>query len=255
MAENNTSVLAIERAFAVLETIAASGPCSVAELHKQLKISKPSLSRLLATLHQIGYLNRDEKTGNYSMTFKTYEVGLNAMRGFDYINTIKSSLSDLSARTGLIAQYSIEDKNELLCLETFNQSGSPFSIFSVCGRRSPLYSSSAGKAILSTYSNLEIAEKLKNVEFVQLTDTTITSIDALLKEISEVRFKNYAFDLAESEPGLYCIGSPIVNMNHNAIGAISLSAYYSSKEEMQRHSEVLLHCTARLSTLLGGIQI
>ena len=53
---------------------------------------------------------------------------------------------------GVIAQFSVEDNNELLCLESYDPTGSSFSVYTRVGQRSPLYSTSAGKAILSTYS-------------------------------------------------------------------------------------------------------
>ena len=77
------TIQAVDRAFQILETIGRVNSMSLAELNKEIKVNKASLSRLVYTLVQNGYLAKNEKNGDYSLTLKTYEVGLNAVQNLD----------------------------------------------------------------------------------------------------------------------------------------------------------------------------
>lgn len=246
-----SSVQAIDRAFLVLETVASDGPLSIHDLHTKLGLNKASLSRIAATLHRNGYLNRDPKSGDYALSLRAFEVGVQAVRNLDYLSLIRSSLSDLSISLDVVAQFSIEDQNELLCIESFDQKNTGFSIYTRVGQRSPLYSTSAGKAILSTYANEEIVEKWHKMDIRMLTPNTHTDIKDLLQEITKIRQQNYALDIEENELGLFCIGTVLMNYNRKPIGAISLSAGSMTTEDQQRFSEVLLQHTRRISNMLG----
>ena len=249
--EKKDSVQAIDRAFLVLETVADGGALSINDLHNKLGLNKASLSRIASTLHSNGYLNKDPKSGDYSLSLRAFEVGVKAVRNFDYLSLIRSSLSELSAELGVVAQFSIEDQNELLCIESFDHKNTGFSIYTRMGQRSPLYTTSAGKAILSTYSNEEIIEKWNKMEHRPLTPNTIADITSLLNDIAKTRQRNYALDLEENEPNLFCVGTVLMNYSRKPIGAISLSVNHLTKEDEIRYSETLLQHTKRISSMLG----
>lgn len=244
-------IQSISRALMVLEAIAESGALSINELHNRLGLNKPSLSRIAATLYTNGYLNKDPKTGDYMLTLKTFEIGVKAVRNLDYINLIKGTLAELSSQLGLIAQFSIEDRNEILCLESFDHKNSGFSIYTRVGQRSPLYCTSAGKAILSTYSNEEILKKWDHMNVKQLTENTIIDAQHLLQDIAKTRQRNYALDLEENEHGVFCIGTVLLNYNRRPIGAISLSGNNLTETDQEHYGKVLLQHTQRLSNMLG----
>ena len=157
--KNPGSVQVIDRTFKILESIAQNGSMSLKDIYTSLELNKASALRIVNALCSNGYLQRDPINGNYSLTFKAFEVGVYAVRNVNHISFIKNVLEQLSDELGVIAQFSIEDNNELLCLESYDPTGSSFSVYTRVGQRSPLYSTSAGKAILSTYSNEEIRDR------------------------------------------------------------------------------------------------
>lgn len=249
VAEN--SFQAIDRAFLVLETIAHTGAMSLAELHKALNINKPALFRIVQALCNNGYLLRDEKTGSFSLSLKAFEIGVHAVRSLNYMSLVKSVLRELSTELGVIAQFSVDDHNELLCLESIDINNTGFSVYTRVGERSGLYSTSAGKALLSLLPNDEILQKFDKMTIRALTPNTITTPDALLQDIAKTRTRGYALDLEENEPGLFCIGVPLMGYNGTALGAISLSGRSMTPEDEQRLSTMLVSSSQRLSTMLG----
>lgn len=252
MAESSTGPLqVVERAFKVLELIAAEQSLKLNEIYQATGINKASLLRILASLCECGYVNRSERDGEYSLSFKAFEVGVKAVRTSEIDYVIRNVLEELSKRHNVIAQFSVEDHDELFCLQSYDENSTGYSVYTRVGQRSPMYSTSAGKAILSTYSNDEIREKWNGYSIRRLTPNTITDLDTLLKEISVVRRRGFATDYEESEQGLFCVGTVLLNFNLAPIGAISLSTSSLDDARLNELSAALLEQCRRLSYMLG----
>ena len=251
MGKESNNILSIERAFLALETISRIGPANFTDLQKTLGINKASLSRIINTLESIGYIEKNKQNGNLSLTLKSYEVGISAVQNQNQISLINSTLIDLRNETGLISQFSIEDNYELICLQSMANNDSVYSSHTSVGQRSPLYSTSAGKAILATYSNNEIYEMWEHLNVKPLTSNTITTVEELIEDLNKTRTRGYALDIEENEYGLFCMGTAILNQHRTPIGAISVSGTSMTKEEEENLSKIVPVYSKRLSTLLG----
>ena len=245
------TIQSVDRAFQILETVSRLGSISLADLQKKLQYNQASLSRLVYTLVENGYLVKNEKSGEYVLTLKAYEIGINAVQNLDKISLINSTLADLSRETGRIAQFSIEDNNQLLCIQSIGQQSSSFSVYTNVGRRSPLYCTSAGKALLSAYTNTRIMELWDTLDVKSLTEHTITDVHEFLHDISEIRRRQYALDREENEYNVFCIGAVVLDHTSTPIGAVSISGDSLTPEEEQQISTLLISSVKRLSNLLG----
>ena len=234
------TIQAVDRALQILETIGRVNSMSLAELNKEIKVNKASLSRLVYTLVQNGYLAKNEKNGDFSLTLKTYEVGLNAVQNLDKLSLINSTLVDLNNRCGRIAQFSVEDNNQLLCLQSIGKEAMSFSVYT-----------SAGKALLSTYSNGEIIEKWDKMNIQSLTENTLTDLQLFLQDIGLTRQRGYALDREENEYHVFCLGTVIMDFSNRPIGAISVSGSSLSEQEEKEISSLVLTSSRKLSNLLG----
>ena len=248
--KDNASVQVIDRTFAVLELVSNNSAMSLKDIYTALDLNKASAMRIANALTANGYLDRDAK-GNYSLSFRAYEVGIRAVRRVDYITFIRETLDQLADDLGVIAQFSVREQNELLCIESFDLTHSNFSVYTRVGQRSQLYATSAGKAILSTYTDAEIEALWDEMHVRMLTPKTITNLDDFMKEIYKTRQRGYAVDDEEGELGLFCIGTPLLNASRKAIGAISLSTNRMDDATMERLSSSLLAQTQRLSYMLS----
>ena len=245
------TVQSVDRALQVLETIARRGSISLNDLRQEIGLNKASLLRLAHTLVSNGYLNKDGQTGNYSLTLKTYEVGISVIQRGNQINLVNTVLGDLSKDSGLIAQFSVEDNNELLCLQSIGQTNPVFSAYTNAGKRSNLYSTSAGKAILSTCTNEEVIKKWETFDVRALTQNTHTDVQSLLRDLAEIRRSSYALDREENEYSLFCIGSVVMNHTQSVVGAISVSSGVPFGESEEQISKLVINASRRLSGLLG----
>lgn len=249
------TIQAVDRAFQILELLSRNGSMSLNDLHKEIKVNKASLLRLAYTLVQNGYLDKHPQTGNYSLTMKTYEIGIRSVQNLDKMSLINSILADLSAETGRIAQFSIEDHNQLLCLQSIGQKSSSFSVYTNVGNRSPLYCTSAGKAILASYSNSQVMEKWDFLNVKKLTEHTITDVHKLLEDLSEIRERHYALDREENEYNVYCVGAVVMGSMNMPVGAVSISGRSLTSEEEKQIADALIPAVKLLSECMGYISI
>ncbi len=253
MAQNSNmeTIQAVDRAFHILETIGRVHSMSLADLNREIKVNKASLSRLVYTLVENGYLAKNEKTGEFSLTLKTYEVGLNAVQNLDKLSLINSTLVDLNNRSGRIAQFSVEDNHQLLCLQSIGREAMTFSVYTSVGHRSPLYSTSAGKALLSCCSNGDIIEKWDKMNVQPLTENTLTNVQDFLQDIGLTRQRGYALDREENEYHVFCLGTVVMDFSNRPIGAISISGSSLTESEEKELSDLVLTSGRKLSALLG----
>ena len=253
MPDETSTNQSIARALTILELISRNGYMNLTDLYKAMKISKSSLMRMANTLRAYGYLSKNEQTGEYSLTLKLYEVGISAVQNLDKISLINSTLAELSNETGRIAQFSVEDNNQLLCIQSIGQKSAFFSVYTNVGWRSPLYSTSAGKSILSTYPNEQIIEKWESFNVKALTENTHNNVQSLLRDISETRIRCYAVDREENEYNVFCVGAAVVGYAGAPMGAVSISGKSLTNEEEMAIKDILLPAVKRLSGLLGYI--
>src|ERR1700684_1546134 len=96
-------------------------------------------------------------------------------------------------------------------------------IISRVGASSPIHCTAVGKAILATMSRPRVEEMLQAVQLERFTRRTMTSREALLKELERTSRRGYAVDDEEREEGVRCIGMAILNGQGEPVAALSIS--------------------------------
>jgi DNA-binding IclR family transcriptional regulator len=87
-----------------------------------------------------------------------------------------------------------------------------------------MHATGVGKLHLLNYSDMQLEELEKKRGLAKFTPHTITDLEALRGELSQVRDKGYALDNEECEEGVRCIAVPVRNHQGQVAAAISLSA-------------------------------
>ena len=95
-------------------------------------------------------------------------------------------------------------------------------MYSHIGARLPMHCTALGKAILAFSGVERIREVLPELSKPR-TANTITSEQSLMEELERIRFQGFAIDGEENEPGIRCVGAPIIDYTGKAIAAMSIS--------------------------------
>ncbi len=228
------SVQSIERAFALTEALAAHPEgCSIAFLSKQLELPKSTVHRLLGNLVGMGYAVQDELTARYKLTLKLFEISSQIINGMDIYSSAKPYLDKLANSTGELVHLVVRDKTDIVYI--YKAGASSSIIHSCIGKRTPLYRTAVGKAILSTFSKEEVREIWHNTDIRRITQNTITDLDTLQAQLDEARIRGYAIDDEENELGVKCVGFAIPSINGKAEAAFSITglAPYMTEERIE----------------------
>jgi IclR family acetate operon transcriptional repressor len=131
-------------------------------------------------------------------------------------------LKRLMDESGETANIGIEDDGDVVFISQV-ESHAPMRAFFRPGRRGAIHASGIGKAILSTWSNTEIAKVLASKTLTHFTERTLDTLPALIMNIQEIRNRGWSVDDEEHTLGMRCIAAPLFNEYGEAIGGISVS--------------------------------
>jgi len=216
----NSSVV---RVLKILESLAEQeNGVGVTELANKLDSNKSTIYRFLATLEEEGYLNKNESTQQYQFGLGMFELASKVMNQKNWISDIQPYLVDLKDKVQETVHLGVEDSGEVIYIDKVDCDRS-VRMYSEVGRRSPLYCTGIGKAILAHSPEEQRGQILQNIEFHPYTDHTITNLDDLQMELKKIRAQGYSFDKEEHELGVNCTAAPIYNYKGDVMGAISIA--------------------------------
>ncbi|MDW5470288.1 IclR family transcriptional regulator [Staphylococcus equorum] len=246
-----SNVQSIDRALIILEIIANNEKVSLKDLVMKTGLSKSTVHRLVNSLINNGYVQQNEITAQYEITFKMFQLGNKRVQNIDFLNVAKSMISQLTNTLGETCHLVVEDNNEVLYIDKFLPSDNTRAMASKIGKRAPMYCTAVGKSILSTYTDEKIKEIWNDSNIIKLTENTITDFKNFMIEIEKIREQGYSVDNEENENGIYCVSTYFVNYRNEVQGAISLSFAINQMDKKEYFIEKLTSCAHKISRLLG----
>ena len=92
------------------------------------------------------------------------------------------------------------------------------------GTRMPAYVMTSGRVLLAAKSDDEVLALLRQMDRQPFTKRTLTSLDALMKAIRNVREKGFAQVEEELEVGLLSLAVPIRNRRGDTVASLNVSS-------------------------------
>jgi DNA-binding IclR family transcriptional regulator len=122
------------------------------------------------------------------------------------------------------------------------------------GHRAPAAFSAAGKAMLSTLSDYDLQELYRDGFPAPLTPHSVKTVEALVREVEEIRALGYSRSIGQVAEQLSCVGAAVFDFTgKRAVGGMSLSVPtpLMTEEKGRELSERLLRNASLLSHRLG----
>lgn len=224
----------------------------VTELSKRLKLHKNNVFRLLATLESRGYIEQNRATENYRLGLKSLELGQTFIKQMGLLRQAKPILDGIVGECNETAYVAIFKEGYVVYLDVV-ETNLTVRVVSRVGSRLQSYCTAAGKAHLAYLSDEELEATLPT-ELKAYTPQTLTSLDALKKELRKIQEQGYAIDDEELDPGVRCVAAPIRDYTRRIVGAISISGpsmRLSDERIVQEMVPLVLGAAEDLSTRLG----
>ena len=247
MTRGTQTIAGVERALDVLGLFAdrEASDLGVTEIAEALDLSKAVVHRILSSFRVKGFVELDEDTRRYRIGPRTLTVGMSYLHRLDKLDVARSSLIELSERTGETATQSVRAGMRAVYVA---QVPSPRQIRVVVqlGDAHRLHVGSESKVLLA-YAPPHTREA-----YVLQNDID-GDPDALTEELEAIRAQGHHVSFGEREPDAGAAAAPVLDHTGTAIAALTVSGPVERfREQVEDHVKVLKDVTERASALLGG---
>ncbi len=234
------------RTLDIIEYVVSRGrPLVAQEISGALGIPVSSLSYLLGTLVERGYLAR---AGRRYATGPGLERLQTHAPAFTLAETVAPLVRTLRIQLNETVSFFVRRgwEVEALVTETSEQA---LRYAVQTGAHTPLHGFSAGKALLAAMDDAELDRYFTETERVAFTPTTIISEPAIRAEIAEIRRTGIARTREEHTPGIHGMGR-VARIDGEVVGAFSVAIpAVRFDEEIEHRAAQLLE---RAGDLLGS---
>lgn len=240
----------VQRAIDILE-FCSERPRKVREIGEMCGVHRTTALRLIQTLEAGGFVRRDDR-GQYGVGFRLAALAESALDQFDLRTVVHPHIVALSERVGQTVQFAVPQGSRIVYVDKIEPPSS-IRLDTRIGGYVVAHTAGVSKAILAYLPEQEREAILDATTFTQYTDTTLTTREALVERLGQVRSLGWAFDDGEYESMSNCIAAPVWDYAGHVAGAISITAVKSHLDltGLQNHIPALLVTTAAVSRDLG----
>lgn len=246
-------IQSLERAFAILERIAAHRDgIALADLCKSVGLHSSTTFHLVRTLVQLGYASQHPETRKYKIGRKLFSLAAGALDENELVARATPMIQLLAERTGESSHFAIRSGDDVVIAAKTEGAGL-FQITDRAGALRPANATALGKVLLAALAPDQLDRYLARTELARFTPKTIVDPQALKAELDEVRRSGIAFDDGEYSPEVRCVAVPVFDFLGRVAGAIGISApmWRLSLQALHEKSRHVTKAAADLSAELG----
>ncbi|MGQ3383176.1 IclR family transcriptional regulator [Glutamicibacter sp. TV12E] len=232
----------VSRAIAVLRALAAhSTAMTVTEIAKRVELPRATVFRLLLTLEEEGFVDRDDT--HYSLGWDLARIAQDVDPAAGLVSRVSDVVDDIAEAMKETVTLSVRRGRYDLDLV---QQASPRSIgvtmSDMKGMRWPLHASATGKLLLAELEPEQVRVATGN-KLEKLTPSTITNFSALERELASVREQGWASTIDELEEGIISVAVPLRGAGGDLVASLAYIAprhrVGTDKLETQKIEELL----------------
>jgi len=238
-------IRAVDRALDILLCFTKQTPeLNLTQISTQVGMHKSTVHRLLATLEQKHFLQRDAASGYYRLGIRLLQMAHLTLEQNDLRRLALPAMRALCEQFRETINLSVLDEPDVVFLEVL-ESPQRVKLAASPGQRIPAFSTASGKAILSCLPAERVQQVLKQ-GMQKHTERTILSTSELVDNLALARSNGFAMSLEEYEEGINAVAAPILSQDEQPLAAISVAgpAYRLVSERMLEIGPVLV-ATAR----------
>lgn len=239
--------LAIIRAFD-----GATGTLTLSEAARRTQLTRAGARRLLHTLVTLGYASHDD--GRFALTPRVLDLGHAYLSSLSLSELAQPVVEALAAEPGVVCALTVLDGDDVVYVARA-EVRSPLERGIGLGSRLPAFVTSMGRVLLAALDPTDAQRRLKQVKRMAYTRRTLTSLDALMRELARIRELGYSVVAEELELGVVGVAMPVVDGSGRTVAAINMSTNLRRETAAQvvaRFLPKLREGVAQVSRALGG---
>ncbi len=247
------TVGSVEKALVILGKFSREQPeWGLAELSKELKMSKPTVLRLLNTLEKFGMLRKNKLTKKYKLGMRLFDLGSIVVGQIEVRAAALPVMREIRDKANEAVHLNIISEGERVCVE-FLDCAHPVKASVDIGQRSPLYAGASALVLLAFQDDLKREKIIDSLELKPFTKNTETDKEKLRARLAEIRQKGYAVTRGERNEGLVAISVPVFDRFKEVAASLSIGMpeIRAEPEKMDYCIKLLLEGGRKISRQLG----
>ncbi|MDH3698272.1 MAG: IclR family transcriptional regulator [Flavobacteriaceae bacterium] len=251
----------VQKTFAIMEYFTPQKPeWGVTELAKEIGSNKSTVFRFLAQMHTIGILDKNDQTEKYRLGLKLFELGNRVELRTALVEKTHPVLEMVAKRITETVHIAVLKDHQVFYIDKV-ESPQGLKISSQIGSYLPAYATSLGKVLLAFLPEDQLDRTLDHLYgdngALPLTTNTITDKGKMVRELAEIRKKEYAIDREEFEVGLICVAIPIFNQNQQVVASLSASgpANRFNEDEVKNYVAILQEGALAIQNKIGNFKL
>ena len=250
------TVQSLQRGLQILDMVVQSAePLRLADIARDLDMDRASAFRLLQTLERNSLVAKDPLRKNYTVGGRLLQWAATIGQDVNLVATARPYLEQLVTRTNESGHFGVLTKDRALLLDYIGSRGT-IVVQNRVGVFEPLHCTALGKALLAFQPAARREALIAAMRFERHTASTVVDRAGLERTIEAVRRDGIAYDDGEYNAVLYCVASPVIGRDGEAIGAIGVSMVKPIALEAPEHVALVateVRAAARAMTAaLGG---
>ncbi|WP_448657733.1 IclR family transcriptional regulator domain-containing protein [Sphingomonas sp. CJ99] len=234
----------LERGLRVLRAFDAAHPeMQLSEVAQITGLSPAVARRCLNTLVQLGYVAQYGR--KFLLRAEVLAFGTSYLSSMNVDQIVVPPLQQVRDATGDSSSMAVLSGDDILYVAHLS-TNRRIRLGASVGTRFPLHATSMGKVLLAHQSQQALDAYLARATLTRFTERTITSQDALVARLNDVRTNGYDSALDELDYGLVSVAVPVFDADRRVVASINCSTLTTriSQDELVRTRLPLLRDAA-----------
>ncbi len=219
------SFLAVaEKMFLTLEifTVYREGELSLDEVTRKTGLPKSTAFRLLTSLEKCGYLEQNKSSGRYSLGARFFDLANSTLPYNRLISIVRPYLNSLMLTFAESVNLGVYDDGLVAHIFTID-SPQGHRVSATVGNRANLHCTSMGKALAAYMDRDTLREVFLRYGLPPKTHNTLTTEEAVFKELDHIRATGISHDNQEDVYGVECFGAALLGADGLPVASMSIS--------------------------------
>ncbi|WP_351234301.1 IclR family transcriptional regulator [Streptomyces sp. NPDC002133] len=251
MTDRASAVQSVDRAVSVLESLARHGEAGVTEIADELGVHRSTAFRLLGVLENRGLVAQAKDRGKYYLGAGVLRLAGAAAVRLDISQQGVPLCRELADELGETVNIAVLDGSAAVNIAQARGHAS-VTTYNWLGRRTPLHATSSGKVLLA-HGPATVRDEVLTGGLERFTERTVTSPQALRKQLAATTERGFATAVEELEIGLNAVAAPVRGHDGAVLGALSTSgpAYRLGEDRLPGLADRTAAAARELSRRLG----
>lgn len=244
----------VSRALNVMRAIAASdGGITLQGLSQSLDVPIASIHRILAVLTTEQFVTRSPTSRKYFLGPALLDMLSTKRTGAGMLATPHAELQRLARVTGETVFVTEMQGDRAICVALVDGRHS-LRLFVQIGEEMPLHAAASARVLLSDMSDTDASSLLVKHPLTAFTSQTPQSVDAVVKQLAQIRLAGYDVCDSELDRGAWAVAAPVRQASGQVCASVTLAApteRFSTPAERNSATQSVVEAANQISLDLG----